>query len=265
MRNKSVLCTFLVTLLWAAHAFGWSFAVCGDSRDDRDGIFPQILSAVENSDMEFLLHTGDMVNMDSPAEWDLYREATARFRKPLRVVIGNHEIYGGGTARKFAERFGLPGSSWSFTHKDAHFAIVDNAKGTFPDDTLAWLDRDLAAHPKGKGGITTLVVAMHIPPETVGTKPHGTRSDYEEKSAALLEILKRHGVDAVLSGHEHMQHVEDWEGILLLVSGGAGAPLAPFQRYGFYRIDVGNGRVRETFKQVRPDKRTRAGAGHSSP
>lgn len=257
MRRTIFLIALLSALLWAANAFGWAFAVCGDSRDDKDGIFPQILSAVDNSDMEFLLHTGDMVNMDSPGEWDLYREATARFRKPLRVVIGNHELYGGGTPEKFAERFGLPGSSWSFTHKDAHFAIVDNAKGTFPDDTLAWLDRDLAAHPKGKGGITTLVVAMHIPPDTDGTKPHGTRFDYEERSAMLLAILKRHGVDAVLSGHEHMQHVEDWEGVLLLVSGGAGAKLAPFQRYGYYRIDVENGRVTETFKRVRPEGKTK--------
>jgi 3',5'-cyclic AMP phosphodiesterase CpdA len=257
MARKPILLVLLVTLLWTGHAFSWSFAVCGDSRDDKDGIFPQILSAVDNSDMEFLLHTGDMVNMDSPGEWNLYREATARFRKPLRVVIGNHELYGRGTSEKFAERFGLPGSSWSFTHKDAHFAIVDNAKGTFPDNTLAWLDRDLAAHPKGKDGITTLVVAMHIPPDTAGTKPHGTRFDYEERSAMLLAILKRHGVDAVLSGHEHMQYVENWEGVLVLISGGAGAKLAPFQRYGYYRIDVGNGRVTETFRRIHPAKKSR--------
>ncbi len=257
MRRVVFLIALLSALLWAGHAFAWSFAVCGDSRDDVDGIFPQILSAVDSSDMEFLLHTGDMVGRESPGEWERYREATARFRKPLRVVIGNHELYGGGTPEKFAERFGLPGSSWSFTHKDTRFAIVDNAKGTFPDSTLAWLDRDLAAHPKGKGGITTLVVAMHIPPDTGGIRPHGTRFDYEERSARLLAILKRHGVDAVLSGHEHMQHVEDWEGVLLLVSGGAGAPLAPFQRYGYYRIDVENGRVTETFKPVRPRGKTK--------
>jgi 3',5'-cyclic AMP phosphodiesterase CpdA len=257
MARKPILLVLLVTLLWTGHSFAWSFAVAGDSRDDKDGIFPQILSAVDNSDMEFLLHTGDMVNMDSPGEWSLYREATARFRKPLRVVIGNHELYGRGTSEKFAERFGLPGSSWSFTHKDAHFAIVDNAKGTFQDDTLAWLDRDLAAHPKGKDGITTLVVAMHIPPDTDGIRPHGTRFDYEERSAMLLAILKRHGVDAVLSGHEHMQYVENWEGVLVLVSGGAGAKLAPFQRYGYYRIDVGNGRVTETFRRIHPAKKSR--------
>jgi len=259
MSKTRILVSALLVLLWAANAFAWSFAVCGDSRDDKDGIFAQILSAVDNSDMEFLLHTGDMVNKDSPGEWDAYREATARFRKPLRVVIGNHELYGGGTPEKFAERFGLPGASWSFTHKDAHIAIVDNAKGTFPDNTLAWLDRDLAAHPKGEDGITTLIVAMHIPPGpgTEGTRPHGTRYDYEERSAKLLAILKRHGVDAVLSGHEHMQHVEDWEGVLLLISGGAGAPLAPFQKYGYYRIDVENGRVRESFQRVRPANKAR--------
>ena len=250
MRRTVCLIAVLSTLLWASHAFSWSFAVAGDSRDDKDGIFPQILSAVDNSDMEFLLHTGDMVNRDAPGEWVLYREATARFHKPLRVVIGNHEIYGGGTSEKIAERFGLPGASWSFTHKDAHFAIVDNAKGTFTDDTLAWLDHDLAAHPKGKDGITTLIVAMHIPPGTDGIRPHGTRYDYEERSARLLAILKRHGVAAVLSGHEHMQHVEDWDGVLLLISGGAGAPLAPFQKYGYYRINVENGRVTESFVRV---------------
>ncbi|HSE13993.1 MAG TPA: metallophosphoesterase, partial [Candidatus Deferrimicrobium sp.] len=148
------------------------------------------------------------------------------------------------------------GTTWSFTHRDAHFAIVDNSKGTFPDDTLAWLDRDLAAHPKGRGGITTLIVAMHVPPASDGDRPHGTRFDYVERSEKLLAILKRHGVDAVLSGHEHIQHVEDWEGVLLLVSGGAGAPMVPFQSYGFYRIDVGNGRVRETFKPIRPKGKT---------
>src|SRR5659263_382409 len=178
MRRTVFLFAVLSTLLWAANVFGWSFAVAGDSRDDKDGIFPQILSAVDNSDMEFLLHLGDMVNKESPYEWELYREATARFRKPLRVVIGNHELYGGGSPEKFAERFGLPGTSWSFTHKDAHFAIVDNAKGAFPDNTLAWLDRDLAAHPKGKDGITTLIVAMHVPPVSyTHLRAHETRHD----------------------------------------------------------------------------------------
>lgn len=252
MRKPAFAVLVLFALLWAANAFGWAFAVCGDSRDDRNGILPQILSAVDASDMEFLLHTGDMVNHDSPGEWDKFVAATASFRKPLRVAIGNHELYGGGNRERFAERFGLSGTSYSFTHRDARFAIVDNAGGAFPDNVLAWLDRDLASHPKGRDGVAVIVVAMHHPPETEITRPHGTRFGYEEQSAKLLAILKKHRVDAVLASHEHMHHVEDWGGILMLVSGGAGAPLVPLQKYGYYRIDVENGRLRETFRPVRP-------------
>src|SRR5659263_501606 len=87
MLRKSIFLVLLVTLLWNGHAFAWSFAVCGDSRDDRDGIFPQILSAVDTSDMEFLLHTGDMVNKDSPGEWS-EREPRALWGRDTGKVRG---------------------------------------------------------------------------------------------------------------------------------------------------------------------------------
>ena len=254
MRKTRVSLLVLCVLLWAGNAFAWAFALCGDSRDDKNGIFPQILSAVEASDMEFLLHTGDMVNRDTPKEWEAYRQVTASFRKPIRVVIGNHELYGGGKRESFAERFGLTGTSWSFTHKDAHFAIVDNAGGIFTEEVLDWLDRDLAAHPKGKGGIHVIVVAMHTPPRTDGIAPHGTVEGYGQQSGKLLEILKRHRADMVLCGHEHMQLAEDWDGIRVVVSGGAGAPMMPFHRYGYYRIDVDKGSAREIFLPVKPAK-----------
>ena len=254
MLTKLLFPIVLAFLLWAGHAFAWAFAVCGDSHNARNGIFPRILSAVADSDMEFLVLTGDMVRRDSPKEWETFRKTTASFHKPLRAVIGNHELYGGGSREKsrekFAERFGAAGASWSFTHKDAHFALVDNAGGAFSDRTLDWLDRDLAAHPKGKESVSVIVVAMHISPRTDGIFPHGTSRSYDEQSKKLLSILKRHKADLVLCGHEHMQHVEDWDGIRVVVSGGAGAPLLPFQRYGFYRIDVENGAVRETFLPV---------------
>ena len=254
MRMTRVAILALCALLCAGHAFAWAFAVCGDSRDDKDGIFPQILSAVDASDMEFLLHTGDMVSRGTPGEWVAFRDLTAAFRKPLRPVIGNHEIYKG-TRGDFVRFFGLPGTSYSFTHQDAHFAIVDNAGGVLSDNTLAWLDRDLAAHPAGKDGVSVIVVAMHVPPRTAGISPHGVVRDYEEQSAKLLGILKRHRVDLILCGHEHMHHDEVWEGIRVIVSGGAGAPLVPFQRYGFYRIDVDGGRIRGTFLPVKPSAR----------
>src|SRR5512134_984096 len=254
MRKTRIAALVLGTLVWAGQAFAWAFAVCGDSRDDKDGIFPQILAAVDTSDMEFLLHTGDLVRDGTDAEWEEFRGITASFRKPLHVAVGNHDVRKG-TRDGFARRFGLPGTNHSFRHKDAHFAIVDNAGGSLNDDTLAWLDRDLAAHPAGMDGVSVIVVAMHIPPRTAGISPHGVNRDYEEQSAKLLGILKRHRADLVLCSHEHMHHDEDWEGIRVIVSGGAGSPLVPFQRYGYYRIDVDGGRIRGTFLRVKPAKK----------
>ncbi len=256
MIRKSVLLGLLCVLLWAGSAFAWAFAVCGDSRDDRDGIFPQILSATENSDMEFLLHTGDLVASGTDAEWEAFGRITESFRKPLRVVAGNHDVRKG-TREGFSRRFGLPGTNHSFRHRDAHFAIVDNAGGALSDNTLRWLERDLAAHPLGKDGVSAIVVAMHAPPRTAGITPHGVNRDYGEQSAKLLGILKRHRVALILCSHEHMHHDEEWEGVRVIVSGGAGAPLVPFQRYGYYRIDVDGGNVRATFLPVKPEKPSR--------
>jgi 3',5'-cyclic AMP phosphodiesterase CpdA len=239
----------LAVLLLASTAFGWSFGVCGDSRDDRNGVFPRILAAVRDSDMEFLLHTGDLARPGGTKSWEAFKVKAADFPKPLYVVIGNHELRGG-TREEFARFFGLPSSSYGFTHKDVRFIVLDNAGGALPDALLVWLKRELAAHPKGKNGIARLVVAMHIPPQTDSIFPHGTKSGYGDRSVNLLKILLRYKVDLVLCSHEHMQMVEDWSGIKVIVSGGAGAPLVPFQKYGFYRIDVTPGGLRETFLPI---------------
>src|SRR5512145_1624983 len=159
-RRTVFLLAFAAALAWASAAFGWTFGVVGDTRDDMNGVFPRILAAVAESDMEFLIHTGDLERTGGTRAWNAFRRRTAGFPKPLHVVIGNHEIRGAG-AQEFARFFGLPGPSYSFTHKNAHFVVLDNSGGRFPRGTLEWLDRELASHPKKKNGIRYLVVAMH--------------------------------------------------------------------------------------------------------
>lgn len=245
---------FLAALLWASTAFGWSFGVCGDSRNDTHGVFQQILAAVRDSDMEFLIHTGDIEETGGKVSWNAFRQRTAGFPKPLYVVFGNHEIRGG-TREEFAAFFDLPGTNYSFTHRDARFFILDNSNGSLPASTLAWLAGELAANPKGKNGIAFLVVAMHIAPRTETIFPHGTKPGYVEQSDELFKLLQQYKVDLVLCSHEHLHRVEDWDGIRVIVSGGAGAPMYPFHRFGFYRIDFDGKEVREKFLPISPGKR----------
>jgi hypothetical protein len=74
----------------------------------------------------------------------------------------------------------------------------------------------------------------------------------------LRKILTRRKVDLLLCSHEHMNQVDEWEGIKVIVSGGAGAPMVPFQRFGFYRIDLEKGQAREKFLRIKPGKRSPA-------
>src|SRR4030067_3072550 len=110
MRPKRFLPFRLGRLLWGHGAFGWSFGVCGDSRDDRNGILPRILADVETSDMEFLIHTGDLGRPGGAAAWQTFREKTKGVAKHLFLVIGNHELQGA-TAEGVARFFGLPDTS----------------------------------------------------------------------------------------------------------------------------------------------------------
>jgi 3',5'-cyclic AMP phosphodiesterase CpdA len=244
--GTALLLAALLLSLSPSAARGWSFAAAGDSRNDARGIFPRILAAVEGSPMEFLLHTGDIEPEGGEAAWSAFRARTAAFGKPLRLVLGNHELYGRGSREGFARFFGLPGTNYAFTHRDTLFLVADNAGGSFPDGTLAWLDRELA-ESRGKGAVSHRIVAMHAPPATERISPHAMAPEYARQSARLREILERHGVEMVICGHEHVQFVEDWGKVRVVVTGGAGAPLVPLQRHGFFRIDVGKGTVKETF------------------
>ena len=248
--RTALLLAFAALLGWVSAASAWSFGVVGDTRDDRNGVFPRVLAAVSESNMEFLIHTGDLERTGGTKAWEDFRRRTADFRKPLHVVIGNHEIRGA-KAEEFAAFFGLPGPSYSFTHKNAHFVVLDNARGRFPRGTLDFLERELARHPKKNNGIRFLVVAMHATPLTDDFVPHGMDKRYGEQCGKLLGILSRHKVDLILCSHEHLHQVEEWNGIKVIVSGGGGAPMFPFQRYGFYRVDLSpDGAVRETLVTI---------------
>jgi 3',5'-cyclic AMP phosphodiesterase CpdA len=241
---------FLLAALWAGSAFGWAFGVCGDSRDDKYGVLPRILSAVEKSDMEFLIHTGDLENQPGPEPWKTFNDRTSEFPKPLHLVIGNHEVGRGFRGADFAAFFGLPDTSYAFRHNDAYFIILDNAEGLVRPSTFEWLERKLDENPKGKGGTAHIFVAMHIPPLAEGVYAHGVKTGYDKQSARLLTLLRRHGVDLLLCSHEHIQRVYELGGLKVIVSGGAGAPMMPFQSFGFYRIDLSEGKVKESFVRI---------------
>jgi 3',5'-cyclic AMP phosphodiesterase CpdA len=171
---------------------------------------------------------------------------------PLYPVIGNHEAVGPDAAKIFKHHFGI-------THEaplgDGHLAYtVELGKSIFIvlatdyysrdqnkliEHTLSggqkeWLERTL----KDKSPrFSSVFVIGHEPAFSVlgGAKGHPVGLDlFPEARDEFWSILKKYGVKAYICSHEHLYHSAKHDGMWQIISGGAGAPLAPLNSGGFF-------------------------------
>ena len=161
---------------------------------------------------EFLIHTGDLSHDSKAAQFDNL-DQVLRGAKPKQIyyVPGEHDT-SIDDGRLFLERYGnalgAQGKGWySFTHKDVHFAGLNNTAvlegmGNLGDEQVQWLEADLKGQPASR----PVVVFAHIPLWSVYPEwGWGTRD-----SEQALGLLRKFGSVTVLNGHIHqvMQKVE---------------------------------------------------------
>ncbi len=246
-------------------AAAWSFAILGDNRDDPDSIFPSIVQRIHaDGDLAFVIHLGDSVPSGGESQLKEFLNTSAPIRACFFPVIGNHEIRRDRDRRDFKAAFGLKSTSYSFTYRNVHFAVIDDASQEFSDGMLTWLRADLEAHKKGLGGIDRIFVAMHIPPAGFGiaTYVEGDKArQFEAGSSSLLELLRAFSVDAIFAGHVHRAQTVYIPGRpQLVISGAAGAPqywtLHP--HYGYHRVTVNGPETRVDFIEVNKERQVSA-------
>jgi Calcineurin-like phosphoesterase len=130
----------------------------------------------------------------------------------LLAVLGNHDV------AEEKEHVGsllsaldMPGRWWARTLGDVLIVGLDSNR---PDDPaqLAWLDATLAAATE-----RWRIVVLHHPPFSAGYQG----SD-EAVRRAFVPVFERHGVQLVLSGHDHdYQRSRPVHGVTYVVSGAA--------------------------------------------
>ncbi len=234
----------------------WSFAILGDNRDDPDSVFPAVVQRIHaDGDLVFVLHLGDMVPSGGESQLKAFLKISAPMRACFFPVIGNHEIRRDTDRRAFKAAFGLKSTSYSFTYRNVHVAVIDNASQEFSESVLKWLDADLERNKKGAGGIERVFVAMHIPPAGLGVSIHveGDKAPrFEAGSKTLMNLLRAHSVDAIFAGHVHRAETVDVPGgPELVISGTAGAP--QWWRtpdYGYHRVTMNGAEIQIDFVKV---------------
>ncbi|HYZ85249.1 MAG TPA: metallophosphoesterase [Bryobacteraceae bacterium] len=171
--------------------------------------------------------------------FDLYEKTTARLKRPLRHVIGNHDLFGIGERGK-AEPANLTGSkkSWetsfgkryrSFDHKGWHFVLLDTID-VLPDggyrcfvdaEQMHWLENDLKSMPKG----APLLVVTHAPLVTGFLQysdlghiaPHDALVVTNSKD--VCDLLFQYNLKAVLQGHTHVCENVQFRGCQFITTG----------------------------------------------
>lgn len=165
---------------------------------------------------DLMLHTGDLAYLDGTLAqleagyFDVYEPLLARI--PMFPTSGNHD-YDTDSGGPYREVFVLPNEErwYSFDWGPVHVVALDTERDGA--EQAEWLRRDLEANDR-----PWTIVTAHKGPYSSG--PHGGNGAFRELYQPLLEA---HGVQLVLTGHDH--HYERHEpigGVTYIVTGGGG-------------------------------------------
>lgn len=200
---------------------------------------------------DLMVHLGDVVyprfsvGLTDTRCLSVYREKLRT--TPFYFTWGNHDLYGGPDA--FLAAFRQPTNSvsaadhrvegtrpesfYSFDAGDAHFAVLYwPYSGQYymreGGAQLRWLEADLAASAK-----PWKFLVLHHPVNTSGVHRFDDYNfnqipDRQEVADRLMPLAARHGVQLIVSGHDHnFERFHPIRGTHTVVSGGGGISLYP--------------------------------------
>jgi hypothetical protein len=214
-----------------------TFLVYGDTRTNGD-VHRRLVRAMATEGADMAINTGDLVATGgNESEWETFFdiEYPLLTRTALFPALGNHETNGGGTD-DFEDVFVLPRNSgspaperlYSFDVGDVHFVAIDS------NMTLSaqadWIDADCAA--ARAAGAKHIFFYIHHGPYSAGAK-HGGSAGARQ---VIVPLMRRHDVDAIFGGHDHIYERGLADDVRYFVSGGGGAPLHGIDRLGTTQV-----------------------------
>lgn len=193
-------------------------AVAGDSGDSgrRLDSTAAAIAAIGSADpYDALLLLGDLVYPSGDPD-RLDETVFAPFGavldqgSDLLAILGNHDVVEG-RDDEMLSMLGMPGRWWSRTYGPVLVVGLDSTRPDDPDQ-LAFLEETLSA-----SDATWKIVALHHAPYSAGYQ-----GSSEAVRAVFEPVVARHGVQLVLSGHDHdYQRSVAIDGVTYVVSGAA--------------------------------------------
>jgi 3',5'-cyclic AMP phosphodiesterase CpdA len=189
----------------------------------RREVLDALVSDMRAQAPDHIAVTGDLVNLALEAEFAPARQWLTGVGEPhlVTAIPGNHDAYVRRTRHRFVEAFGdylngdeaSPGSAFPFVRRRGPIALIglSSAVPTAPFMATGTLGRaQIEALEQVLTALSTeqafRVLLVH----------HPLRSDSRPKrltdSSKLLALLKKHGVELILHGHDHIHSTMWFEG-----------------------------------------------------
>lgn len=182
----------------------------------NDALFDRMIEQARALSVDRMVITGDLTNLALESEFELVQQRLRSAQLEITVIPGNHDAYTRGSTRsrrfehylrEFMEGERDPrGGDYPFVQRFGDVALigVSTAVATLPlyatgvvgDEQLARLDRvfaDLAAKSVFR------IVLIHHPVMPGAAKKRHDLLDLE----AFGAVIRRHGAELILHGHEH--------------------------------------------------------------
>ncbi len=189
-------------------------AIIGETRA-ADTLPSAVIDAVAAEAPDLVVHTGDVVQSGDDSQWQVFFDTSAALLTsvPLAPAPGERDMvpWGDRFSQLFGTMDGPAGRAYSIDVGAVHVALLDSTASL--DGQAAWLDADLTA-AEAHGARHELVV-LHWGPWTAGARGAAAQS-------LIVPVAQRHGVDAIVSGHEAIYEHGVADGLHYFVTGGAG-------------------------------------------
>lgn len=231
------------------------FSIVGDRTGDaQPGVYEQVWREVDAEHPDFVINVGDSIQggHDSTAasEWQALRQLWNRYRYPLYLTPGNHDIWSRESLAMYYKQTGQQ-RFYSFDYQKAHFIVLDNSDAAdlsdvLPDDQMQFLERDLEQNR----GRYPKFVFFHKPLWLIPVKLQNGRFGFHQ-------LITKYGVYFVVSGHGHQYVHERLDGVTYFEAPSSGGKLKGqgFDEgwfYGHIAVLVKGSHVEITVKEIRP-------------
>ena len=167
---------------------------------------------------DFILISGDLTNSGDIKSYECLKEIISQILPPTFLAIGNHD-----KRITFNQVFNNTKSSkpYFYNHLFEYLNLITldtsspgKISGEISVEQFKFLKKSLSVNKN-----TPTLIMMHHPPRFSEKSPNWISLDYKS-TKNLQSILAGHNIQAILCGHLHINQVNFWHNIPVIISNG---------------------------------------------